>query len=39
MKAADISAALRSAVKYLGALSTAGNRKVAGGFSASVFQL
>jgi hypothetical protein len=35
--AADISAALRSLVKYLDALSTAGDHRVSGGFSASAF--
>jgi hypothetical protein len=35
VKAADISAALRSLVKYLDALSTAGDRKVAGAFRVS----
>jgi hypothetical protein len=35
--AADISAALRSLVKLIDALSTAGDRKVAGGFCASDF--
>jgi hypothetical protein len=34
--AADISAALRSLVKYLGALLTAGDHKVAGSFGAPV---
>jgi hypothetical protein len=39
VKAADISAALRSLVKYLGALLTAGDHRVAGGFGASAFSL
>jgi hypothetical protein len=37
--AADISAALRSLVKYLGALLTAGDHKVAGGFGVPAFSL
>ena len=39
VKAADISAALRSLVKYLDALLTAGDQRVAGGFGVSAFSL